>query len=267
MLFTYTQAKANTQKFDCLAASIDKIKKLNEYTVRMRKIEYFGSQRIDEEILVYENKTAGLRTLEFINQGSTGIKNNGMKLSYNVNDNFISIKYGKSFGLGVFASPFIKILGKTKTHLYDADVVDKQIFTLNRAGLSFLYKVLENKFIRLKNEEIGKFDETISPEKCSYEFRKKHKEPITETVSKDNTLTQIEEKYGTLAYLLYLENSKEIKTFHEFLGSENIKIFVTDHFTNFNLVIDNVTKLPLEFTLFHNDDVIGKYQFEDINVF
>lgn len=254
---------------------------LTSYETRMHKREWDGKGSLthDELIALTFTKPANVR-FEYLNRGSTGIRNNGMVIRLaGDRSSKVDIQLGKPDAWGFLAKAAASLVVPSQTSLYDPLVVNSEIFTLNRAGFGFLATALSHQLEGIRLAKSGGLTYSgsdslsltraaaLRPEAvlpgCEIRYTPHAKGVHEVLVVPTDSIAALEDRYGVLAYFIYLENQDRFSAFADlFARKQEMKLKIPRAFTEFVLELEDSTALPKRVALFWRDQLIGDYQFE-----
>jgi hypothetical protein len=256
-----TASAVDSSAIRCLEKFVSQYESSSGYTTKMKKTEFEFGSALTENIEITERKGQSTQ-LKFIDAGKSGIRNNGMTVSHSGGKQ-VRIEFGHSKGMGIFLNALAETFTIKSRDLYNSDVTEKQIFTVDRSGFGYLAKVLRKNLEGLRQGRMGDLSDSG---KCSIRFSRKE-EAEQFQLSKDSNIQEIEENYGTLAYLIYKDNAEKFKSFDSFLNSkQNVPIRISKHFSDFILQLDRNFS-PSHFELIFKGKTIGSYDFKDTDYF
>ena len=261
-LCQFSLAASSPEALQCIT---DFTKKFDEmsggYRATMLKTEYINSAKgVTHKIEIRDSKKEII--LKFLDEAYSGIKNNGMTIRYD-STALLKIKFGHSAGLGFLMNGAARLFAAKEIALTDSQALKGEVFTVNRAGLSYLAATLKKNLLQFQNGELG--DLTLIEAPCKVRY-KLHEAPVQIVDLKvGDSIFDIEEKFSTLAFILFKENEDQFKQFDLlFNRKKEIKMKISAGFTPFEIDIDPVKKMPTRFVLFLKDKIIGEYKFSDI---
>lgn len=245
----------------CLEKFLVRHEALNSYSSRMKKVETLrtGEKSIqDIEIVARGEKYIQLK---YMSRGSTGIRNNGMVVTFDGSDR-LRVKLGSARNLGFFVNLPAKMFTGDTIAITDPAVVDDEIFTVNRAGFGYLARLLRRNWSAIRQGVMGNIK--VAPGTCNIEYRAHLDRLVTIEQRERESIFEFEEKHGSIAYILYLLNSGKQERFSSFLNSSKRRMLrVPIDVASFDLSLDPVSHLPSKFVLFWEDIKIGEYLFTD----
>ncbi len=198
--------------------------------------------------------------LKYLDRGTTGVKSNGMTVTFDGSDQ-LKIKYGRRRGFG-FLVP-VEWIGGDHLAIDDAKVVDDEIFTVNRAGFGFLIQSMAEHLPLYQKGLRGDLSLVKSP--CFIHYEPHQVPDDIVTVEPSTSMFDLEKKYGTISYLIYLANRSQFSHFHElFRRKKLMTLKIPQNFAAFDLDIDSDTHLPSRFAIYWQKRLLGEYQFSEI---
>jgi hypothetical protein len=264
---SFAQASSDPRAVQCVEDFLSHYRNLKSYQTRLIKNEWNekGKALHSEKIGLTFSKPHEVE-FKYLNEGNTGIRNNGMTVAYKNGDE-VSIRLGSTAGLGFLVKGVASLIVGDHTSLYDSKVLEDEIFTLNRAGFDFLAFALDKHLPAIKTSEKGGV-KMINGEKadagCTIKYTPEVEGEEIVDLKPEDSVRAIEEKYGTLAYLIYRKNTDEFDSLRDlFVRDKETKIHVPKSFMEFDLTLDPVTKLPTHFVLYNDGKKIGDYGFQD----
>jgi hypothetical protein len=257
----FPQTAKSSDPIDCLKSFTKKMKSISEYSTLMNKVENFPSGEVTEEIRIRHNIKIGTLTLEFLNHGHSGIKNNGMTVQYDGTPE-LNIKLGKATGFSTLVRPLVSAVAGKKMGLTDSEVITEEIFTVNQAGFAFLAKILE---MHLLNGSLDAADLSNSKKGiCEVSYRPKKTSFTEMNLKSTDDIFDVEERFGQLSYFIFLTNEKLVLKYHKlFDRTEKWTLKIPDQLPAFDLTLDSQTLLPTNFSLYHSGRKVGVYQFSE----
>jgi hypothetical protein len=248
---------------NCIQDFVKKYDLSTYYSANLKKTEFdFGGTPLTENLKITEYNKKKI-VISFMDKGLTGIKNNGMTVTYQSGET-VDIQLGKPRGIGFLAhgaATFIK--GRT-LNLFSTDMLRNQVFTVNRAGFGYLARVLKKRLPDLQTGKLGTL--SLNGSKCTIHFQHDPKQVTTLELSPEDSIRSIEERYGTLAYFIFKDNKNSLKRFFNlFHRDHSLRLKIHHSFTDFDLVL-NDEKLPSLVELFWDGRPVGRYEFSDIEM-
>lgn len=251
----------NATEASCLTDFLDTYKKVKSYKTNMKKTENFPELGVSNSDNIQVTHTKG-ESLEykFKTPGTTGIKNNGMVITY-TGKKEIKIKPGKGKNIGGVVSFFANNFFPSEIGLYDRLAIKNELFTVDRAGFDFISHSLKS---YLKKNGRKTFSETVKNGKCVISYHPVNLDNINYSLKKGTDLRAVENKFGYPAFYLFYKNLNKYSSFGSFLSPNyDGDIKIPNSFFPFELIIDLKTKLPTKFEIYNNKSTIGRYDFKD----
>lgn len=257
------EQKMEGTPLQCVQRFSQKMEKIISYetTIAKRERSASGTWKSDRIRLTESDRGSRIQIV-YLNEGSTGIKNNGMKVSYTSGQD-LKIVYGESKGLGGVFGSIAKSAAPETLGLTDGLSVNDEIFTINRAGFRFMSQLIRK---GIQNSE-GKLEGSELSNECALEWTPKTVDYQSIQVSEGQDIWLLEETYHTLASLIQRKNSDLFsKTSDVFRIRGTKKILVPRSFTGFKTKLDLTQDLPKSFQLFWEGQLIGDYQFSETKI-
>lgn len=252
-------AASDAKAIACAEGFVSKYNSLKGYQTVMTKREYSKGKIINDEMIGLTEIKPSKIIFEYLNRGSTGIKNNGMTVSYSGTEK-LSLELGKTHGLGFLANGAASIVLGKSIDLTGKRTLDGEIFTINRAGFGYLAKALQYHLPDLKTTKMGGL--TLDGPDCSLRYSADKQTLQNVDITPESNLFDLEEKHGTLAYMLFWENRDHFNSFFDlFHRKSSMEIRIPEWFFDFHLTIDTKTNLPVEFILYIDQTKAGEYLF------
>ena len=264
LISTSAFAKMDSDAVKCVENFLNAFEKVQTYKTVMHKVEYGDKKRIihDETVEVVSKKLQRFVSYTYLNEGSTGIRNNGMRLEYN-GDSKLKINFGNAHGLGnLVHGPAVALIGD-HIQIDHELVLEDELFTINRAGFGVLASIIRKNLNALKKSEKGGV-QSITPGSCSLRYTKHTDESEEITISPTDSIFDLEDRMGTFAYMIFFENRFELaRIYNLFHRKEPMKLTVPHWFLDFEVDFDKTTKMPTRFTLYRDGEKLGDYRFTD----
>lgn len=262
LFLSVASAQTNSSAFDCLRQFIDTYNASSGYSTKIKKTEYEFGDPYTENIEVTEKNKHDV-TVKFLDRGSSGIRNNGMTVAYKDGDK-VSIELGHSHGLGFVLNGLADAFTSKTKDLTDPTVLQTEVFTVNRAGFGYFARILKGNLAPMREGKTGQLEQIGSG--CQLAFHHDASHPQTVTLKKNDPVFPLEEKYGTLAYIIYKENQDKFKNFSGFFHrKEDMTLKVEPNFTDWKMTLDE-RHLPKIIDVFFAGKPIGHYEFSDIQL-
>lgn len=261
LFFSIASAQPNPA-FECLKQFVDTYDASSGYSAKIKKTEYEFGDPLTENIEVTEkNKTEV--AVKFLDTGSSGIRNNGMSVTYKGGDN-VQIALGHSHGLGFILNGLADALTSKTKSLTDPIVLQTEIFTINRAGFGYFARTLKNKLDPMRTGKMGRLKKT--GEGCQISFQHDGSQPQTVLLKKTDSVFPLEDQFGTLAYVIYKENEDKFKNYEAFFHrKEDVNLKIEPNFTDWKMTLDE-NHLPKVIDLLYAGKSIGHYEFYDVHL-
>jgi hypothetical protein len=256
-----TVVNANTS-IGCLDDFFTKYEKLKGYKVQMQKNENFHLASVsNNELIEVEHVKNEFLNYKYLSDGKTGIKNNGMVVTYRGTPK-LQVKYGKPSFIGHFANFIARNLYKS-FDIYDPQVLKNEIFSVNRAGFDFIYLALKYHYDGLKSAKSGGLI-LATNDSCELKYSP-HNDRIDDVEINDKmTVSQLEEMYGIPGIFIYLYNTEKFSSYIDFYQLKNIKkLKIPRYFMPFRLVLDH-EGYPQLFEIQFADKIIAEYRFSNL---
>jgi len=257
----HSNASVTPKTESCLNDFIDTFSKTRGYSTTINKKEYnLEGDLVHDEIVQFDyvNSSHAL-TVTYLNDGSTGIRNSGMKVEYDGKEN-LKLKLGAPNFFGFFVNTAASIAVPSNMKVYDKLALDDEIFSIKRAGFAFFVQALKIHLPDIKSNKENALLE--ADEKCFTRYIPISPSTKITTFKNQGDVDKFEEEQGKLAIQLVLENKGEIKNLHEIFNlSKPVNLKTPSHFLKFDLSLDPELKTPSEIKLYYKDKIIGDYEF------
>jgi len=263
------RAASDPEAIRCVEDFLSHYRNVQEYrtTLFKREFDLKGKTLHEEKIALTfkkDDEKPGQVTFEYLNQGTTGIRNNGMTVKYREGEQ-VELKLGKAKGLGAVVNGVASLAVNDRMSLFDPQMLQDEVFTLNRAGFDFLAFALRKHLPTLKTASKGGIRKV--GDGCALKYEPHLDGEETVVLQPGQSIREIEERYVTLAYLIYQNNRDQFKSFQEvFTRTKPVTVKIPRGFMEFDLTLQESTKLPDEFNLFFRGKQIGAYGFGDTKV-
>ncbi|MCM2282150.1 MAG: hypothetical protein NDI61_09925 [Bdellovibrionaceae bacterium] len=252
----------DSEAIRCIEKFVAKYESIGGYTSRMLKAERLSDSRKTTQTIEIRARGDRWIQLKYLDRGKTGVRNNGMTVTFDGTES-LKIEWGSSTGLGFLVNGPAQWMSGNSVSIFSSRVVDEEIFTVNRAGFGFLAAALKRHLPSLKASELGRL--RVQPGTCQLEYRTQSDKFDSVEITGRDSVFQIEEKFGTLAYLIYRNHSDKFSKLSDvFKAQRATRVRVPREFASFDLVLDQKTDLPSRFVLYWKSDVVGDYQFSEI---
>ncbi len=256
-------AASDPQALQCIRDFISEAKKMSAYEAKIDKRELQSTGRFAESKVHIRQSQTGITTVTFLDEGQTGIKNNGMKVTFDGSP-YLGIQLGKPKYLGRIPHAVAQVVVGEKLRITSPYVLDGEYFTVNRAGYFPLQRILNTQLPSLETAQEGGI---TSMDGCNLRYQKHTKEMSKVTVTEQNSLFNIEDQFGTLAFFLLEANQDRFKNLTElFERAEGKEISVPKWFFDFDLSFDPVTHLPKVLRFKKGDVTVAEYTYELVSV-
>lgn len=262
-----SSAASDPRALKCVEDFVDSYSKVGSYRTTMIKREFgLGGDLLHDEKIGLEFEKPRRVVFRYLNEGITGIRNNGMTVGYTSGEE-VEVKLGKPEGLGLFVNGVASLAVGGRMSLFDSKVLDDEVFTLNRAGFDYLAYALGKHLPTLRTSELGGISfagEQNPSEPCRVRYVPHLSGEETIDLRPGESVFPVEERFATLAYVIYFRNRDKLASFRDlFVRKEPLKLKVPRAFTEFDMEIDRKTKLPLRFVMRFDGKVAGEYDFQD----
>jgi hypothetical protein len=261
MAFSKTSAKSVAM--DCVTRFSQQMKNIVSYetTIQKREKPMNGSWRSDH-IRLTESDRGNRIQIVYLNEGSTGIKSNGMKVTYKSGED-ISIIYGESKGIGGLFGSIAKTAAPKSMRLTDGLAINEELFTINRAGFRFMSQMILK---GLENSK-GKLEGSETHDECFLKWVPIEADYQEIQIAEGQSIWSLEETYSTLASLIQRKNSELFPRLSDLFRVRGPKkILVPRSFTAFSTTLNRATNLPKSFQLYWEGQLVGEYFFSDTRV-
>lgn len=261
-LLTATPSFAEEAAERCMSRFIARYAKLTEYSTRVRKVDTLTSDTPNEEIIELKHKKPNETTFKFLNEGNTGIRNNGMTVQYTGGDK-LKVALGEARGLGFFINGPAQKMVSGGVSLTDSKVLENEVFTINRAGFGYLADSIQRRLARM-NESFNQAL-TLRGDDCSISYRKHTDEVHTVTLKPKDSVFKLEERFATLAYQIFRNNPSQFSSFEDLFSRDgDVEIRVPEYFLDFDLDLDPETNLPSRLAIYIDGRIAQELFFEDV---
>ncbi len=255
-------AASDPKALQCIRDFNSEVQQIKAYEAKILKRELQSTGRYAETQVHIRQSRDGQTTVTFLDEGQTGIKNNGMKVTFDGSP-YLGIQLGKPKYLGRIPHAVAQVVVGEKLRITSPYVLDGEYFTVNRAGYFPLQRVLNTQLPSLETAREGGI---TSLEGCNLRYQQHTKEISKETVTEKNSIFNIEDQFGTLAFFLLEANKDRFKNLTElFERAEGKEISVPKWFFDFELTFDPMTHLPKVLRFKKNDVTVAEYIYELIS--
>jgi hypothetical protein len=232
-----------------------------ETTIEKREKGTDGTWRTDR-IHLTEAKRGEHVEIVYLNEGSTGIKSNGMKVTYKAGED-LAIVYGTSKGFGGIFGSIAKSAAPKSIKLTDGLAVNEEIFTINRAGFRFMSQMI----LKGVQSSAGTLEGQESNNECLLKWTPTQADYQEIQISDGESIWKLEETYSTLASLIQRKNKDLFPKLSDLFRVRGTKkILVPKSLTAFTTKLDLATDLPKSFQLYWEGDLVGEYVFKDTKI-
>jgi hypothetical protein len=258
-------AASDPQAIRCAQDFLNRYSKIKNYDSVLEKKEWDleGELLHDEKIQLTFEKPKKI-TLKYLNEGNTGIRNNGMTLRY-VSGETVSIQLGETRGLGFLVNGPASLAIGDSLSIFDSRVLENEIFIINRSGFDLLAHTLKAYLPSLNQTETGGLQLTGSP--CQLEYFPHLPGEVAISLEPQDSIEQIEEKFGTLGYFIYQRNRDQLDSIRDlYVREKKMTLQIPKSFPRFQITLGKKTQLPEHIVFFLNDKKVGQYHFEYLKV-
>lgn len=253
--------------FQCFEGFINTYQSLSSYQGILQKKEWKinGDLVHDEKIEVSFKKPSSLK-LKYLNEGSSGIRNNGMTVEYE-GGKTVKIHLGKPKLFGALSHGVASLIVGGDLSLFDPKVLDDEIFTVNHGGFGYLVEAMKKVGAEIKSNPEFRFVGEMTPDQCSVEYPLQSKTNVFLDLKPEDSIFKIEEANRTLAYFIYDANRDQFSSFRDlFVRSKPMRVRFPDQQVTLNLVLNRKTRLPEKISLRQNDSLIAEYQYREFAI-
>ncbi len=240
-------------------------KKMSDYKVNILKREWDlkGDLVHDEKLEAIVSRPKRLVQLKYMNSGATGIRNNGMTVTYTGVEK-LKIELGSVRGFGFIAHGAAAAVIGDSMSMFDSMVLEDEIFTINRTGFDFLSMILGKGIEAARTSTEGGFS-IKTPGTCEIKYSPHIQGQVQVTLQPSESLFDLEEKYGTMAYILFQENRSKFDSLRElFVRKKPVEISIPKSFYETHMKFNPTTFLLDEFQMFQNGRRIADYVFSEL---
>lgn len=259
-----TTHEAMTQ---CFEGFIDNYAQLNSYKGTLHKKEWktHGELVHDEKIEVSFYKPHKLQ-LRYLNEGSSGIRNNGMTVEYN-GGKTVKITLGKPKFFGALTNGVASLVIGDELPLYDSKVLDDEIFTINHGGFGYLVDAIKKVGAEVRSNPEFKFVGSVTQDQCTVEYPLQSKPGAYLELKPEDSIFKIEETHRTLAYFIFDANRDQFSSFTDlFVRTKPMKIRFPHQLIYFTLTLNRKTNLPERISIREKDTLIAEYVYSEFLV-
>ena len=253
--------------FQCFEGFIHTYQGLSSYQGILQKKEWKtnGDLVHHEKIEVSFKKPSSLQ-LKYLNEGSSGIRNNGMTVEYN-GGKTVKINLGKPKFFGALSNGVASLIVGGDLSLFDPKVLDDEIFTVNHGGFGYLVEAMKKVGSEIKSNPDFKFVGNLTLDQCTVEYPLQSKTNAFLDLKPEDSIFKIEEANRTLAYFIYDANRDQFSSFTDlFVRNKPMRVRFPHQQVTLTLILNRKTRLPEKITLRQNDSLIAEYQYSDFTV-
>ena len=259
-------AQSSPEAMKCLEGFLKTFDKIQSYRVEVLKHESVDPKNpLDDHVEITQDRTGATR-ISYLNKNSTGIKANGMEIDYDGRSDKMKVTFGQSYGFGSIVNGLAGIIVGKQIALNSKDALDKEIFTINRAGFLFLYETMKKNLEQIRKAEHG----GVKLEKentCDLAYEPHVSGFLEEVIAPTLPVSQIENKYGVVAFMIQRANQSEFSDLYHFYNrSKSFKIKIPGSFYPFQFRLNTKTHLPEMLSLKENGRTIAKYEFLKVDI-
>lgn len=243
----------------CVEDSLDEYDKILSYKAIINKKEWEKNKLRTEQKISVEHTKPSATKITFLNQGNTGIKNNGMVIEYHGKDS-MKVQLGSTRGLGFLAKGAAQLAVGDEISLIDSQALDDEYFTVNRVPFTHLTRMLKKNMESLKNAKDGGL--ALYGEGCKIRYTKHTDTVIEKTITSQYTIFSAEEEYGTLAFLLLPINRDQFSDLFDLLNhSKGKKIKIPLWYPEMEIELDAKNKLPSRLAFYAEGKPLAEYTY------
>jgi len=233
------------------------------YTLIKKEWTTTGTLMRDDVLKATFQKPTTL-TMGYLNEGTTGIKNNGMRVTYN-GTSHLDVKLGAPQGLGFLLNGPASLVVSGGLSTGSVHVLQGEYLTINRGGFGPLARLLASRVQDLKAAQQGGLTE--EPGTCRLHYTKHTESVQIRDLRPTDSIEKIEDEVGTLAFFILMSNPDQFSGLYDvFHRSERMDVKVPLWFLDFDLILDPKLDVPNRLTFHLNDKILADYQFTDIKV-
>ncbi len=201
--------------------------------------------------------------IKYTDRGDTGIRNNGMTVEYQGTEK-LKVQLGSVSGFGFIAHAAAGALIGDSMSIFDARALEGEIFTINRSGFGFLGLVLGLGLESAKTSAEGGFS-LVTPGTCQVRYRPHLSGDRKVLLQPTDSIFELEEKLGTLAYIIWQENLTQFNSFRDvFVRQKPMEVSIPKSFYETEFQFSTITHLPERFQLFQQGRRLGDYHFTEV---
>jgi hypothetical protein len=249
----------------CIEKFIEASQKLDHFQALLNKKEWDpkGNLLHDDQVELTVSRSKKRVQLKYLNRGDSGVRNNGMKVEYNGTEK-LKIELGSTNVLGFFMHSAASAIIGDSLSIFDSQVLDGEIFTINRTGFDFLASVLRMGLKETQGTPDGGFN-LVKPGTCRVQYSPHFIGKTPVTVQPKDSIFELEERFGVLAYIIYQENRDQFSSFRDlFVREKPMKISIPKSFYETEFEFNLTTHLPEDFQMYQGRQKIGDYRFMNI---
>lgn len=270
---TNAQAQRNPEAH-CLSRFLARVSTLTAYQAHISRKEYrLGRLQVANEIDIIQSRVPRTTELKFVDEGSTGIKNNGMRSLWRGGDT-LEIILGKPTGLGFVAHAAASALLSGPISLRSPKLLDGEHFTINHAGLFAAAEILVHHRARVIDEPL-KTGKTVfralapidpkRPGVCQLAYEPDPSDQVERVLKPDDDIFAIEREFGTLAYALVAANPDVFSDLNQvFNRRETVRIQIPRGFMGLELSLDDTLATEFRLKLSSRGKLVADYYYTKI---
>ena len=236
------------------------------YEAILTKKEYASGAdlRNDELIDVYQSRYATKMT--YRNEGSTGIRNNGMIVDYDGSPK-IRVTLGSAKGLGTIVNLGATAVIGQGIRFDDSAILQGEYFTVNRAGFFPLATMLKTQLPSLSEDDNKNRGLQIRSRPCNLKYERHTDKFTVIKLPAEKPISEVEDQYGTLAFFIQQNNLALFPNLHDlFVRSRETSIRVPQWFLDFDLDLDENTYLPSRLDFYYRSKLLATYSYKLQNI-
>jgi len=258
-ILTLVQAQTQPEAIKCVEKFLAKMAAIKGYSAVLDKKELYEEEWLEEKVGL---KAEGVKSVEytFLAKGTTGIKNNGMQLTYDGSDT-LKIKWGEATGFGVLASQAAQAVTGDTLPLTGETTLKGELFTLNRAGLYHIAECMKSHLPQLKAATTGGLHVTGN---CHLKYTPPALKYVQVKLKPADRVQDLEERFGTYAYMIRQANAELFPDMNAlFNRTAEVEVRVPEFLMPFEMVI-GAADLPEKFVIYAEGQKLGEYSFSEI---
>ncbi len=254
-------AQSQPEAIQCVEKFIAKMAAIKGYSATLSKHEFYDGEWLVEPIELWAEGPKLIK-YTFIQDGSTGIKNNRMQLTYNGTDT-LEIKWGEPTFLGALANKAARAVTGDTLALTDEATLKGEFFTLNRAGFYHIMSCLKYQLKTLKETKVGGV--VKSGPGCNLKYTPPDLKYTNVHLLKADRVQDVEDRHGTYAFHIRQANSDKFAGLTElFHRTEDVDIRVPEFLLPFEMDLNPQTDLPERFVIYVEGHKMAEYLFSDV---